>query len=316
MRVQQASAAQVGIMCAIAAYTMWGIAPIYFKQLTVLPAAEILMHRVTWSVLVLVGLIAGLKQWAKVAAALRNKKVMQVLFVAGILLGANWLLFIWAVNNDHILDASLGYYINPLINVFLGRLFLGERLRTFQRVAVVLAIVGVAILIFSYGRVPWIALILAGSFSIYGILRKQVAVDSLPGLFIETLMLSPLAIGYWLLFGSEYSNLFNNDASLNMLILAAGVVTTAPLLCFTAAARRIMYSTLGFLQYIGPTLMFVLAVYLYDEPLDEARLITFGFVWLALAVFSVDSLIAYKKQRKALRASVQAAKSISETQTS
>ena len=145
MRVQQASAAQVGIMCAIAAYTMWGIAPIYFKQLTVLPAAEILMHRVTWSVLVLVGLIAGLKQWAKVAAALRNKKVMQVLLVAGILLGANWLLFIWAVNNDHILDASLGYYINPLINVFLGRLFLGERLRTFQRVAVVLAIVGVAI---------------------------------------------------------------------------------------------------------------------------------------------------------------------------
>lgn len=246
MRVQQASAAQVGIMCAIAAYTMWGIAPIYFKQLTVLPAAEILMHRVTWSVLVLVGLIAGLKQWAKVAAALRNKKVMQVLLVAGILLGANWLLFIWAVNNDHILDASLGYYINPLINVFLGRLFLGERLRTFQRVAVVLAIVGVAILIFSYGHVPWIALVLAGSFSIYGILRKQVAVDSLPGLFIETLMLSPLALGYWLLFGSEYSNLFNNDASLNMLILAAGIVTTAPLLCFTAAARRIMYSTLGF----------------------------------------------------------------------
>ncbi|WP_339891272.1 EamA family transporter RarD [uncultured Alteromonas sp.] len=316
MRVQQASAAQVGIMCAIAAYTMWGIAPIYFKQLTVLPAAEILMHRIIWSVLVLVGLIVALNQWTKVMAAFRNKKVMQVLLVAGILLGANWLLFIWAVNNDHILDASLGYYINPLINVFLGRLFLGERLRTFQRVAVVLAIVGVAILIFSYGHVPWIALVLAGSFSIYGILRKQVAVDSLPGLFIETLMLSPLALGYWLLFGSEYSNLFNNDASLNMLILAAGIVTTAPLLCFTAAARRIMYSTLGFLQYIGPTLMFVLAVYLYDEPLDEARLITFGFVWLALAVFSVDSLIAYKKKRKALKASVQSAKVTSETQTS
>jgi chloramphenicol-sensitive protein RarD len=316
MRAQQASAAQVGIMCAIAAYTMWGIAPIYFKQLTVLPAAEILMHRIIWSVLVLVGLIVALNQWTKVMAAFRNKKVMQVLLVAGILLGANWLLFIWAVNNDHILDASLGYYINPLINVFLGRLFLGERLRTFQRVAVVLAIVGVAILIFSYGHVPWIALVLAGSFSIYGILRKQVAVDSLPGLFIETLMLSPLALGYWLLFGSEYSNLFNNDASLNMLILAAGIVTTAPLLCFTAAARRIMYSTLGFLQYIGPTLMFVLAVYLYDEPLDEARLITFGFVWLALAVFSVDSLIAYKKQRKALKASVQSAKVTSETQTS
>jgi len=299
MRASQASAVQVGVVCAIAAYTMWGIAPIYFKQLVMLPAAEILMHRVIWSVLLLVGLIAGLKQWPKVFAAFRNKRVMQVLLVAGLLLGANWLLFIWAVNNDHLLDASLGYYINPLINVFLGRLFLGERLRALQQVAVVLAIVGVSILVFSYGHIPWIALILAGSFSVYGLLRKQVAVDSLPGLFIETLMLSPLAIGYWLLFGSQYSNLLVNDLSLNLLILAAGIVTTAPLLCFTAAARRIMYSTLGFFQYIGPTLMFLLAVYLYDEPLDSARLITFGFVWVALLLFSADSFYAFTKQRKA-----------------
>ena len=199
---KQASAAQVGVICAIAAYSMWGVAPVYFKQLMVLPAAEILMHRVIWSVVLLVGLIAALKQWPKVGAALRNKRVMQILFVAGLLLGANWLLFIWAINNDHILDASLGYYINPLINVFLGRLFLGERLRNLQRVAVGLAVIGVAILIFSYGHVPWIALVLAGSFSVYGLLRKQVAVDSLPGLFIETLMLSPFAIIYWVFFGS------------------------------------------------------------------------------------------------------------------
>lgn len=301
---KQANAAQVGVICAIAAYSMWGVAPVYFKQLMVLPAAEILMHRVIWSVVLLVGLIAGLKQWPKVMAAFKNKRVMQILFVAGLLLGANWLLFIWAINNDHILDASLGYYINPLINVFLGRLFLGERLRTLQRVSVGLAVVGVAILVISYGQVPWIALVLAGSFSVYGLLRKQVAVDSLPGLFIETLMLSPLAVGYWIFFGSEYSNLFNNDTTLNLFILAAGIVTTAPLLCFTAAARRIMYSTLGFFQYIGPTLMFILAVYLYNEPLEESRLVTFGFVWCALLLFSADSLVNYRQQRKLKRSAV------------
>lgn len=302
---KQANTAQVGVICAIAAYSMWGIAPVYFKQLIVLPAAEILMHRVIWSALLLIGLIAALKQWPKVIAAFNNKRVMQILFVAGLLLGANWLLFIWAINNDHILDASLGYYINPLINIFLGRLFLGERLRTLQRVAVGLAVVGVAVLVFSYGHVPWIALVLAGSFSVYGLLRKQVAVDSLPGLFIETLMLSPFAIVYWIFFGSQYSNLFNNDTSLNLLILAAGIVTTAPLLCFTAAARRIMYSTLGFFQYIGPTLMFVLAVYLYGEPLEEARLVTFGFVWFALLLFSADSLVNYRQQRKLRKLAVE-----------
>lgn len=301
---RQSVDAKVGVLCAIAAYSMWGIAPLYFKQLTIIPAAEILMHRVVWSVLLLVVFIAGLKQWPKVTSALRNRKVMQVLFVAGLLLGANWLLFIWAINNNHILDASLGYYINPLINVFLGRLFLGERLRRYQKLAVILALAGVTILVFSYGHVPWIALVLAGSFSVYGLLRKRVAVDSLPGLFIETLMLSPLALGYWILFGTEYSQLTTNPMSLNLLLFAAGIVTTAPLLCFTAAARRIMYSTLGFFQYIGPTLMFVLAVYLYDEPLEEARLVTFGFVWLALLVFSADSLVAYRQQKRARQALV------------
>ena len=297
---KQASAAQVGVICAIAAYSMWGVAPVYFKQLMVLPAAEILMHRVIWSVVLLVGFIAALKQWPKVGAAFRNKRVMQILFVAGLLLGANWLLFIWAINNDHILDASLGYYINPLINVFLGRLFLGERLRNLQRVAVGLAVVGVAILIFSYGHVPWIALVLAGSFSVYGLLRKQVAVDSLPGLFIETLMLSPLAIIYWLFFGSEYSNLFNNDATLNTLILAAGIVTTAPLLCFTAAARRIMYSTLGFFQYIGPSIMLMLAVIFYGETFTTEKAIVFGFIWAGLVMFTLDAILGKRSNSKSV----------------
>ncbi|WP_137165495.1 EamA family transporter RarD [Salinimonas lutimaris] len=289
---------QIGILCAIAAYTMWGIAPLYFKQLDIIPAAEVLMHRIVWSVAVLTALIAGFRQWPKVKAALRSRKVMQTLLLAGVLLGANWLLFIWAINNDHLLDASLGYYINPLFNVFLGRLFLGEKLRPLQQLAVVLAGIGVAVLVFSYGELPWIALVLALTFGVYGLLRKRVAVDALPGLFIETLILLPVAVGYWVGWGSEYSQMLSNPIDLNLLLIAAGIITTAPLLCFTSAARRLKYSTLGFFQYIGPSLMFVLAVFLYSEPLQSARLITFGFVWMALVVFSVDSLSAYRKGRK------------------
>ncbi|MEW9797937.1 EamA family transporter RarD [Alteromonas sp. CYL-A6] len=294
----QNNAARVGVICAIAAYTMWGFAPMYFKQLAVMPAAEILVHRIVWSALILVVLIAVMGQKHKVVAAVKSAKVMKTLFFAGILLAANWLLFIWAINTDHLLDASLGYYINPLLNVFLGRLFLGERLRPLQRMAVGLAIIGVAVLVFSYGYLPWIALVLAGSFSVYGLLRKQVAVDSMPGLFIETLMMLPAALAYWWCFGSVHSNMLTNPVTLNLLLVAAGVVTTAPLLCFTAAARRIMYSTLGFFQYIGPSIMFLLAVFLYGEPLEEARLMTFGFVWTALVLFSLDSLRDYHRQRR------------------
>ncbi len=289
---------KAGVLFAIAAYSMWGVAPMYFKLIAQIPAAEILVHRIVWSVLVLVMLVLAAGHINKVRDALGNKRVLQVLLISGLLLAGNWWLFIWAVNNDHLLDASLGYYINPLLNVFLGRIFLGEKLRPLQQFAVVMAIVGVSILIFSYGQVPWIALILAGSFGVYGLLRKQVAVDSLPGLLIESCMMLPFAIIYWFLYASDASNMFTNDWSLNLILIGAGIVTTAPLLCFTAAARRIMYSTLGFFQYIGPSIMFVLAVFLYAEPLSDARLITFAFVWLALAIFSADSLHAYRMNKR------------------
>lgn len=289
---------KAGVLFAIAAYSMWGVAPMYFKLIAQIPAAEILVHRIVWSVLVLVMLVLAAGHINKVRDALGNKRVLQVLLISGLLLAGNWWLFIWAVNNDHLLDASLGYYINPLLNVFLGRIFLGEKLRRLQQFAVVMAIVGVSILIFSYGQVPWIALILAGSFGVYGLLRKQVAVDSLPGLLIESCMMLPFAIIYWFLYASDASNMFTNDWSLNLILIGAGIVTTAPLLCFTAAARRIMYSTLGFFQYIGPSIMFGLAVFLYAEPLSDARLITFAFVWLALAIFSVDSLHAYRMNKR------------------
>ncbi|MFT5675802.1 MAG: chloramphenicol-sensitive protein RarD [Paraglaciecola sp.] len=287
-----------GVFLALAAYSMWGVAPIYFKLLSDMPALEILMHRVIWSMVVLVLLVLLTGHMPKVRSALTNRRVLSILLLSGVLLAVNWLLFIWAVNNNKLLDASLGYYINPLLNVFLGRIFLGEQLRTLQKVAVILALLGVVILIVTFGQVPWIALTLAASFGVYGLLRKQVAVDSLPGLLLETAMMLPFALVYWLWFAGEGSNLFSNEMGINTLLLLAGVVTTAPLLCFTGAARRIKYSTLGFFQYIGPSIMFLLAIFIYGEPMSEARVVTFMFVWLALALFSFDSFRDYIRQRK------------------
>ncbi|GGO66388.1 EamA family transporter RarD [Bowmanella pacifica] len=293
--------AQTGVLLAIAAYTMWGIAPMYFKLLLDVPATDILLHRIVWSMLILLVLVLALGQLPKVRQAMGNPKVMKILLISGLLLGGNWLLFIWAINNDHLLDASLGYYINPLLNVALGRIFLGERLRKLQKYAVALALSGVVILVVSFGQVPWIALALAGSFGIYGLLRKQVAVDSLPGLMLETLLMMPFAIAYWIWLASPASNMFANSWDLNSILICAGIVTTAPLLCFTAAARRIMYSTLGFFQYIGPSIMFVLAVFLYNEPLHQERLITFALVWAGLALFSFDSYRHFRNNRKAMK---------------
>lgn len=269
----------------------------YFKLLLAMPASEILVQRIVWSAVVLLILIILLRHRVKVAQGIKNPKVIITLAISGLLLAVNWLLFIWAINNDHLLDASLGYYINPLINVFLGRLFLGEKLRRLQQVAVALAVLGVSILVISFGKLPWIALVLACSFGLYGLLRKKVSVDSVPGLFIETMMMLPFAIIFWMFFATPASDMTTLSTNMNLIIIAAGIVTTAPLLCFTGAARRIQYSTLGFFQYIGPSIMFILAVFLYGEPLDDERLITFGFVWSALVLFSFDSFRHYKNSR-------------------
>lgn len=288
---------KAGVLFALAAYSIWGIAPIYFKLLVDIPALEIVVQRIIWSVVVLILLVIASGQTSKVRAAIKDNKILMILLISGLLLAVNWLVFIWAVNNNRLLDASLGYYINPLVNIFLGRVFLSERFRVLQQLSVVLAVVGVAILIFSYGQVPWVSLVLAASFGVYGLLRKQVGVDSLPGLLIETAMMLPFAIIYWIWFAGPVSNLFSNTFDINFLLLFLGIMTTVPLLCFTAAARRIQYSTLGFFQYIGPSLMFLLAVFMYQEPLSITRLITFAFVWGGLLLFSFDSYWYYKKSR-------------------
>lgn len=288
---------KAGVIFALAAYTMWGIAPMYFKLLTSVPALEILMHRIVWSVLVLIILVFVRKKFSQVRTAMGDPKVLKILLISGLLLACNWLLFIWAVNNNQLLEASLGYFINPLFNVLLARIFLQERLSRLQLVAVLVALSSVVIVILSYGHVPWIALILAITFSIYGLLRKKVAVDSMPGLLIESIMMLPFALLYWLVADTSSGNLLVNPADLNVILVLAGVVTTAPLLCFTAAARRIRYTTLGFFQYIGPSIMFLLAVLYYQEALEPQRAMTFGFVWLALLIYVYDSLRVYHKSK-------------------
>ena len=264
---------KAGVLFALAAYSMWGIAPMYFKLLTSVPALEIVMHRIVWSVLVLCLLLAVRKKFGQVFKAIRDPKVIATLSISGLLLAANWLVFIWAVNNDQMLDASLGYFINPLFNVLLARFFLHESLTRLQLLAVFVALAGVAFLIFSYGQLPWVALVLAISFSIYGLLRKKVSVDSMPGLLIESCIMLPFALLYWFVMDTTSGNMLANSTDLNVTLLLAGVVTTAPLLCFTAAAKRIRYTTLGFFQYIGPSLMFLLAVIHYQEPLDTTRVV-------------------------------------------
>jgi chloramphenicol-sensitive protein RarD len=286
---------KAGIIFALAAYSMWGIAPMYFKLLTNVPALEILMHRIVWSVLVLCVLLLVRSKFSQVKSAIKDPKILRTLLVSGLLLAVNWLMFIWAVNNNQLLDASLGYFINPLFNVLLARLFLQERLSRLQLVAVFVALTGVVVLVLSYGQIPWVALTLAISFSIYGLLRKKVAVDSMPGLLIESCMMLPIALLYFLIADTSTGNMLANEVDLNIILLCAGVVTTAPLLCFTAAARRIRYTTLGFFQYIGPSIMFLLAVIYYQEQLDSTRVITFGLVWFALFIYVYDSLMTYRK---------------------
>ncbi|ABL98543.1 EamA family transporter RarD [Shewanella amazonensis] len=280
-----------GILLAIGAYTMWGFAPLYFKLLEQISATDILLHRVIWSFVFTALLMVFIGGFGKLRQLLKAPKQLLVLLVTSVLIAGNWLLFIWAVNNDHMLDASLGYYINPLLNVLLGMVFLGERLRPLQWFAVFLATVGVTVQVISFGSIPVVSLALAGSFGIYGLLRKKVKVDAKTGLLVETAILMPVALGYLVLtLGSAEHSMLSNDWQLNLLLVAAGIVTTAPLLCFAGAAVRIPLSMLGFFQYIGPSIMFILAVSLYGEPFGVEKSITFGFIWTALAVFTLDML--------------------------
>ncbi len=287
-----------GVLCALGAYFIWGIAPAYFKLIQQVAPIEIMTHRVIWSVLFMILLITISRNWRRVRSILQQPRKIALLAVSALLVGGNWLLYIWAVNNHHMLEASLGYFINPLLNVLVGMVFLGERFRRMQWIAVILAACGVLVQLWKFGSLPIIALGLAVSFSFYGLVRKKIAVEAQTGMLIETLWLFPLAAIY--LFGiadSSTSHLTNNSLSLNLLLIAAGIVTTVPLMLFTSAATHLRLSTLGFFQYLGPTLMFLLAVTLYGEQLSDDKLVTFAFIWAALALFICDALYTLRRSR-------------------
>lgn len=287
-----------GIFYALGAYFIWGIAPAYFKLVKEVPPTEIMTHRVIWSALFMLGLITLSRSWRQVRSVLAQPKKVLLLALTALTIGGNWLLFIWAVNNQHMLEASLGYFINPLINMVFGMLFLRERFRRLQWLAVLLAATGVLVQLWQFGSLPVIGLGLALSFALYGLVRKKIQVDAQSGMLIETAWLFPLAAIY--LFGfadSATSHLSANPLSLNLKLIAAGIITTIPLMLFAAACARLRLSTVGFFQYLGPTLMFLLAVLFYGESLTPDKMVTFGFIWLALAIFILDALLFSARTR-------------------
>lgn len=286
-----------GILSAVVTYVLWGILPVYWKALQSVPALEILCHRTLWS-LVFVGILLALrKRWGWLRRV-KDQRTWLTFGASACLLGLNWFVYIWAVNAGHVVDASLGYFINPLISVLLGVVFLKERLRIWQGVAIGLAVTGVLFLTLGYGVFPWIALTLAGTFGFYGLLRKIAPLGSLEGLSLETALISIPMFGYLLhLEAAGAASFVHAGAKTTLLLLGTGVVTAVPLLLFAYAARRVTLATVGILQYIAPTLQFLLGVFLYHEPFARARLLGFAAVWLALAVYSVEGLAVERRRR-------------------
>lgn len=279
-----------GYVLGLTAYVIWGLFPLYFKLLERIPAVEIIVQRAVWSALFGAVLLLFWKHPGWWRELRQNPQRFVVLAASGLLIASNWMTYVWAVNNGHMLEASLGYYINPLINVMLGMLLLKERLRPLQWLAVALASLGVAQQVWQLGRLPWVSLVLALTFGFYGLIRKKAPVAALPGLVVETWLLLPLAL-VWLLFfadGPTSETAFWSTPEA-LWAVAAGPVTLVPLVCFNAAARHLPYATLGFLQYLAPTLVLLQAILLFGEHLDSSRLTAFAFIWLALAVYSFDA---------------------------
>jgi chloramphenicol-sensitive protein RarD len=278
-----------GLVFAALAYAVWGLFPIYFKQVAQVPALEVVLHRTVWSLLFVLGVLVVLKRWAWMRAVLRQPKVLGAFALSALLLSSNWLVYVWAVQNQHVLDASLGYFILPLVNVALGYVIFGERPRRAQWLAVALAAAGVVWLTLQTGRLPWIALVLALTFGFYGLLRKVAVLGALEGLALETMMLAPLAMAVLVFWGAQGQGVaVQGDVTTMAWLLFAGPMTAVPLLLFAAGARRIPMMTLGLLQYIAPTLQFALGVWLFGEPLQASRLIGFGLIWVALLVYSLE----------------------------
>ena len=284
-----AESPQRGLPYALAAYGIWGFVPLFFKLLESVPPVEVLAQRIVWSLPLCFVIMLFRRQIGEYIAVLKDGRVLRLLLASSLLIALNWLVYIYAIFTDHVLAASLGYYLNPLVNVLLGMVFLGERLSRLQAVAVVIAAIGVAILLAGALDTLWISLTLALSFGTYGLIRKVVPVGSLRGLAVETTLLLPLSVvvvGYYLWIGDGRG--FGADVEISWLLAAAGVVTAVPLLLFATAARRMSYAALGFVQYLAPTLQFLLGLFIFNEPLKPAQLFCFLLIWISIAVFSFD----------------------------
>lgn len=287
---------RVGLLLAVSAYGLWGIAPLYFRWLDDVPSVEIVAHRVFWSFVLLVLVVQISGRGGALRAVLRSPRRVGRLALTGLFIGTNWALFIWAIEQERVVAASLGYFVNPLLNVALGFLLLGERLRPLQTAALALAVAGVALETRALGHLPVLSLALAGSFAFYGLVRKVWPEDPFVGLLIETVVLLPLA-GAAVLWLQGLADLRADDSPGHLGALAlAGVVTTAPLLCFAGAAPRLRLSTIGFTQYLAPSLQFLLAVFAFGEPFEAERLLSFACIWVALAVFTTDAAVAERRR--------------------
>jgi chloramphenicol-sensitive protein RarD len=282
---------RLGVASGLAAYAMWGLFPLYFPLLEPAGGVEIVAHRVVWSVVFVALLLTAMRRWGHVRAAVTDRRTLLVLAGAAVLIAANWLIFVYGVNSGHVVETSLGYFINPLVSVLLGVVVFGERLRRLQWVAVGIAAVAVAVLTVDYGRPPWIALSLAATFGLYGLMKKLVRVEAAPGLFLETLLVLLPALGVLAFLHADGTGTFGDAGTGHALLLvSSGIATAVPLLLFAAAARRIPLSTVGLLQYLTPLMQLSVGIFVYDEPMPPARLAGFAIVWLALAVFTADTL--------------------------
>lgn len=281
---------RAGLLYALAAYGLWGFAPIYFKALRTVPLWEVLAHRVVWSLVCLAVFAAATGRLRGIASVARDRRRLAWLAVSSLFIGFNWALFIWAVSSGRILESSLGYYINPLFNVLLGAVVLGERLDGVEWACVGLTALAVAWLTVTLGVFPMVPLALASSFALYGLVRKRLGVGSLEGLALETALLLPFALGWMLLRAQDGTLAFGHrGAAIDLLLIAAGPVTAIPLLCFTSAVSRLRLATVGLMQYLSPTLQLLLAVFLYREPFGRERLVAFVVIWIALALFAAHN---------------------------
>ena len=293
---------RLGFLCCLGCYTIWGGLPLYFRALDHIQPMEMLAHRIIWSVPTGLILIIIARNWSQLRAAL-TKQHLFWLSISAILIGANWLIYIWAVGQERVMEASLGYYINPLVNVLIGALFFAERLRPAQWVAVGLATIGVAIMTSALGYLPWVALVLCLTFAFYSVIRKQVQVDSRAGFVVEAALLAPLAMIWLGCFVAQPNGRLMGEGGWDIvMLLAAGPITAVPLILFAIAAKRLRLSTMGMMQYIGPTLQFLISVLVFKEAFGLTHALAFAFIWTALIVFTIDSLLGEAKARRLARA--------------